>query len=623
MKKLRFITSLSLFVVMVLAACTTPATPTQVPQPTTPPAAVVPTQAPAANPTQPPSANPTATTAQGTTTEFKEIPRNETVIFENTNGRNPVPDNYNPYINNQYLQWGFWQANQESLFYLNLETGKLIPWQAESYSFNADNTEVTIKIRNGVKWSDGVAFSADDVVFTINMLKGHPELQYSADMKQWVKDVVAKDPQTVVITFTSPNPRFVVDYFSVRIWESILIAPKHIWEDKDPLTFTNYDIAKGWPVGTGPYKIVRSTETETDLDLLDTWWAAETGFHAMPAPKRAIWEGVANEEIRAAKAVNNELDAMWTLSRSTFETAVKKNPNIIGWTTDLPYAYLDACPRHLALNNAVAPFDDAEVRWAVNYALNRDQIIAIAWEGMTDPAESYFATYGALKALIDRNSAFFKQYPVLTSDPAKTAEIMTKKGYTKDSQGLFVGKDGKHITFTIITWSSETDKVKMGPVIVDQLRAAGFDVDFQPLESSVFFDQESKGTATAWIGDMCASVADPYQAYARFHSRNYVPVGQDQSTNPPVRYKNPELDKIIDQMQVMSPDDPKYNDLADQGLAMLMKDMPVIPLVQARLLTPFNNTYWTNWPTALNNYIQPGHWWITGNLILDELKPAK
>ena len=52
-------------------------------------------------------------------------------------------------------------------------------------------------------------------------------------------------------------------------------------------------------------------------------------------------------------------------------------------------------------------------------------------------------------------------------------------------------------------------------------------------------------------------------------------------------------------------------------------DLPVIPLVQARLLTPFNTTYWTNFPTAENPYIHPGHWWVTGNYIIHQVHAGR
>jgi peptide/nickel transport system substrate-binding protein len=75
-------------------------------------------------------------------------------------------------------------------------------------------------------------------------------------------------------------------------------------------------------------------------------------------------------------------------------------------------------------------------------------------------------------------------------------------------------------------------------------------------------------------------------------------------------------------MAVLSGDDPEFQALADRALAVWIENLPRIPLVQARLLTPFNTTYWTNWPTVDNNYIHPGHWWVTGELMLINIQPA-
>ena len=76
-------------------------------------------------------------------------------------------------------------------------------------------------------------------------------------------------------------------------------------------------------------------------------------------------------------------------------------------------------------------------------------------------------------------------------------------------------------------------------------------------------------------------------------------------------------------MAVLAADDEAFAALADQALEIWLRELPVIPLVQARLLTPFNETYWTNWPTADNNYIHPGHWWVTGELMLINIQPSE
>lgn len=555
--------------------------------------------------------------------ELRAVPRDKTVIMENIEGRVSNAANMNPYLLGQYLDGGMWQATQESLFYYNLENGELMPWLAESGEYSENNSVVTIHLRKGVKWSDGVPFTADDVVFTINMLKKNSGLQYSAEMNDWVADAAATDPSTVVIKLTKPNPRFLLNYFGVRIWDTVLIAPKHVWEGVDPNTFSNFDLAKGWPLGTGPYKMVRSGELESVFDRRADWWAAETGFHQMPVPERLIWVGIGTEDVRAARIANDELDATWLLSKSTFEVARERNPNIIAWTKDLPYAYLDACPRELGINNALAPFDSGEVRRAISHAINREQVIAIAYEGMTEPSISLFPTYLPLKKFLDRNAKLFEEFPVGTYDIARSDELMTSKGFKKNAEGMWADAEGKTISFPMISRSGETDQLKMAPVIVSQLRKAGFDASFRAIEDVTYYADLSKGNYTANFTSICGSVDDPYASFSQFHGRYYAPIGEPVPNGPTVsRYKNAEFDALVDKMAGLSHDDPAFNDVADKALAIWTKDLPAIPLVQARLLTAFSTKYWTNWPTAENNYIHPGHWWVTGNLNIIDIKPA-
>lgn len=89
-----------------------------------------------------------------------------------------------------------------------------IPYQAESYSYNPEYTELTVKLRPNVTWSDGKPFATDDVVFTINMLKDNaPKLNFSTNINFWVKEIVAVDKQTVKFTLTQPNPQFMFQFF--------------------------------------------------------------------------------------------------------------------------------------------------------------------------------------------------------------------------------------------------------------------------------------------------------------------------------------------------------------------------------------------------------------------------
>ena len=159
---------------------------------------------------------------------------------------------------------------------------------------------MTVKLRKGVTWSDGQPFTAQDVVFTLNMLKANsPDLLYAFDMKTWVQDVTAADDLTAKITLTSPNPQFLPRYFTWFQDNGFPIVAQHVFQGQDQKTFTNLDLAKGWPVTTGPWKLVSATADQKIFDRNDDWWGAKTGFR--PLPKMKV--DVAGQQRRPDKAL--------------------------------------------------------------------------------------------------------------------------------------------------------------------------------------------------------------------------------------------------------------------------------------------------------------------------------
>ena len=101
--------------------------------------------------------------------------------------------------------------------------------------YNADFTEMTVKLRQGIYWSDGVEFTAADVVYTVETQRDTPGLTWSGQLSTQVNTVEALDDYTVKFTLKAPNSRFQA-LFSVR-WNAAWIMPKHIFENQDPLTY--------------------------------------------------------------------------------------------------------------------------------------------------------------------------------------------------------------------------------------------------------------------------------------------------------------------------------------------------------------------------------------------------
>jgi peptide/nickel transport system substrate-binding protein len=85
-----------------------------------------------------------------------------------------------------------------------------------------------------VKWSDGQPFTAEDVAFTLDMLKSvAPDLLLSSAIKEWVAKAEVPDPRTVKITLTKPGPRWVQDFLAQGQAARFVVVPKHIWNGQD------------------------------------------------------------------------------------------------------------------------------------------------------------------------------------------------------------------------------------------------------------------------------------------------------------------------------------------------------------------------------------------------------
>jgi peptide/nickel transport system substrate-binding protein len=260
-----------------------------------------------------------------------EVAREDTVIFDIDESEIPSPHNFNWMLPGIRRNQGAHQAMWEPLFILNYETGEIQPWLGTSFTPNETLDVWTLTLRDGIKWSDGEAFNADDVVFTVNLLLGDETatLGEAANTQQWVASVEKIDDLTVQFNLKAPNPRYQLDYWSVRIWGGPIILPEHIWKDQDPFTFTFYDPDKGWPIGTGPYKLVSANPTEFVWDRDDNWWGAETGWMPLPEPKRLIWIIAPAEETKALLMADSQLDSAMNITLGAFEAILEQCHRVV------------------------------------------------------------------------------------------------------------------------------------------------------------------------------------------------------------------------------------------------------------------------------------------------------
>ncbi|HOA99846.1 MAG TPA: ABC transporter substrate-binding protein, partial [Candidatus Atribacteria bacterium] len=137
-----------------------------------------------------------------------EIPRAETLIVDILHGRIGNPGNFNVWIPGSQAGHGLQQMLMDALWYVDPQTGEWInALAAEEPEYNEDFTKMTIKIREGIYWSDGVPFTADDVVFTVKNIQSHPGMNSQPQLQEYVKDIYKTDDYTVEMELTKSYSR--------------------------------------------------------------------------------------------------------------------------------------------------------------------------------------------------------------------------------------------------------------------------------------------------------------------------------------------------------------------------------------------------------------------------------
>ena len=573
-----------------------------------------PTDAPAEAATDAPAADaptPTREVPRGVATE---LPREKSFILTFTGGDVGIG---NPYAAGYTHQRGHAALMEPLYFYSAFADEPNIPWLAESHTYSTDYKDVTIQLRNGVEWSDGTPFTSKDVAYTINMLRQSEALTYAADMKKWVQEATAPDDLTVKITFTQPAPRFVYDLLSSKFDTGIYLLPEHIFKDiEDVAGFLFYDPAKGWPVTTGPYKITDWTPQQEFMDLRPDWWAAKTGFAPLPEIERIITVPRTDDSGQAQAIIIDELDTTFTLPPQLMGTILEQNPKIITHSArDKPYGYVDWWPQVLWINNEAEPFNDAEIRRAMNYSINRDQIVEIGQEGAGNITELPFPTFPVLQKYFDAAKPLLEKYPVNDFKPEMTDEIMTRKGYTRDGEGLWTGADGNRIDATIYGFDFMTD---YAPVLAEQLRNGGFDASFQAPPDS--YTRMDTGTGSLFLFGRWNAIADVFPSMDLLHKKHYRPTNEGGGIS--TRWQNDEYSAIMDEMSLFEVGDDKAMPLYLQALEIYLREMPDIPIIQFYHRIAYNTTHWANWPTAENPYVNGAFWHQTFPLMLHQIKKA-
>ncbi|MDQ0642750.1 ABC transporter substrate-binding protein [Microbacterium murale] len=505
--------------------------------------------------------------------------------------------NFNPYSPTKIGGLG---TIYESLFFVtNVNTEDYVPLLATEYTWNEDGTQLDVTLRDGVTWSDGEAFDADDVVFTFQLLLDTPALNTSG-----FNGAVTKVDATHV-TLTFPEPAFVT---GPELLGKTFIVPEHIWKDIDPAADVNAE-----PVGTGPYVLSNFKPQAFTLTANEDYW------DGAPAVTNIRYLSLSGNTAGADALAAGNID--WQTGPVPDIANVSKNyPGYEAITIPQNQMALLTCSN--AELGCEGPQTDPAVREAIYYALNRDQLNSLAFQNTASEMSPTFALLPAQEQFI--SDAIEEKVVPTAPDLDKVDEILTGAGYEKGADGLYA-KDGVELKLTVEVVTGWTDYITAIDTMAQQLKAAGIGVTAAQSSWNEWTEKKGKGTYQLAIDSLGQGAAsDPYYLYNNFFSSaNTAPVGETAPVNV-ARFSDPAVDAALAVLKQTSPDDIEARQAQfDIIQAAIVANLPYIPILTGGTTSEYNAEKFTGWPTADDLYAFPAVWASPDNAqIFKALKPA-
>lgn len=429
------------------------------------------------------------------------------------------PDNLNPMLSAASDTGGIMMNVYEGLLSFDLE-GKFIPALAESYTISEDELTYSFALRKDIKFHDGKAFSAKDVKYTYEKLAGlNGEDPLNKTLADNLEAVETPDDYTVNLKLKHVDAGF--------LSRCIISVQEEGYTDDAT-----------HPIGTGPYKFVEYIQGQKLI------LAKNPDYNTIDFRKPEV----ENVEFRIMTDPNAVLMALKSgdLDIAPIDPA---NLKVVEGKFDI-LADKRNTIQLVALNNAVAPLDNEKVRQAINYAINKQEIIDTVMSG-----------YGtAVQSLLSPAMAFYYNDEIkgYEQDIEKAKALLAEAGYP----------DG--FTMEITVPNNYYEHVNAAQVIKSQLEKAGINAEINLVEWAQWLDQVyTKGEYEASIVGHSGKL-DPQDFLNRFtttYAKNYF------------HYSDPEYDALIDAAAVTTNEEERakiYKEcqqmLADHAAAVYIQD---------------------------------------------------
>ena len=492
------------------------------------------------------------------------------------------------------------------LVHINRVTQQTEPALASSWKLSKDGRSFTVKLRRGIRFSDGHPFTADDVVFSFRLYldeKVHSPNRDLLIIGGKPISAIKIDDHTVRFEMSQPYAA------AERIFDSVAILPQHLLQKNyEQGTFIQAFALTTAPdaiAGLGPFRLKQSLPGQRLLlERNPYYWKADRNGHRLPYLDEIAFLFVGNEDAQILRFQSGETNVISRFSPDNYSAMAREQQSrgyeLFDLGPSLEYNFLffnlnelpaDKFPQ---ISREQLWFRDLKFRQAVSLAIDRQSIVKLAYSGRGVPLWGN-VTPGN-KLWIDRTLS----HPERSLPEAR--ELLKSAGFTWDKNDKLFDVQHNAVEFTVITSSSNTQRVKMATLVADDLAQLGISAHVVPLEFRAVVDRVFQSNEyEACLLSLGGGDADPNGDMNVWMSNGSTHLWNMHESKPATPWEA-QLDTLLNQ-QLVTLDYKKRKRIYDEVQAIIANNLPFIFLASPNVLVGAAKQVANFHPASLEPYV--------------------
>lgn len=508
------------------------------------------------------------------------------------------------------------------LIHINRVTQKTEPALASSWKVSPDGRRFILKLRRGLKFSDGQPFDADDVIFTFTVYldeKVHSPQRDLLVINSKPLSVTKLDAYTVRFDLVQPYAA------AERIFDSLAILPRHLLQK----AYEEGRFAEAWTLNTspaqvaglGPFRLKQYVPGQRIiLERNPYYWKVDRNQNRLPYIDELIFPFVGTEDAQVIQFQMGESQLINRFGTDNFRL-LAKDQEVRGYHVEdlgpsLEFNFLAFNLNDLPsiqssdIKREQSWFRDLKFRQAVSSAIDREGIVRLVYQG--HGAALWGSETPSDKRWVDEHLP----HPARSIEHSR--DLLKSAGFSWNGEGRLLDREGKPVEFTIITSSSNSQRVKMATIIADDLAQLGMNVHPIPLEFRAVLDRVfQSNNYEACILGLGGGDADPNVAMNLWLSNGPTHVWNLHETHPATAWEA-EIDQLMNQ-QMITMDYRRRKQLYDRVQQLIADNLPLIFLATPNVLVGARNDVGNFNPGVLEPYAL----WDTEELFLKPRSGAR